>query len=228
MKLKVISTGSTGNSYILTNNQNQHLIIDAGLPIGEIKKGLDYDLEHVVGAVISHSHKDHCLSVPKLKNMGIPCYEPYKDRLQYMKTKLGNFSITSFPVPHHGTENRGFLITSDNTVFCYLTDLEYLPYDLSSKGINILLIELNYQKDRVDESTHLEHTVLGHLEQDTAIDIMAHYKDTLRKVILCHMSQSGALNRELAMKKIREAIPDYIEVDFAKPNTEYNLNECPF
>ena len=38
MTLKTIATGSTGNCYILTSDSGKHLILDAGIPIAEIKK----------------------------------------------------------------------------------------------------------------------------------------------------------------------------------------------
>ena len=46
MTLKCLATGSDGNSFILTNNAGHHLMIEAGLPIGELKKGIDYDIEN--------------------------------------------------------------------------------------------------------------------------------------------------------------------------------------
>ena len=41
MKLKIISTGSQGNSYIL-ENENEALIIEAGVRFIEIKKALSF------------------------------------------------------------------------------------------------------------------------------------------------------------------------------------------
>lgn len=40
MKLKCIATGSTGNCYTLTSNSGETIILDCGIPIKEIKKGL--------------------------------------------------------------------------------------------------------------------------------------------------------------------------------------------
>lgn len=53
--LKCIGTGSSGNCYIL-NVDDKKLILDAGLPIKQIKNGLDWTLGGLSGAVISHSH----------------------------------------------------------------------------------------------------------------------------------------------------------------------------
>ena len=56
MKLKCIATGSSGNCYTLTANNGETLIIDCGIPIKEIKKGLDWHIRGIKGVIISHTH----------------------------------------------------------------------------------------------------------------------------------------------------------------------------
>ena len=56
MKLKCIATGSTGNCYALTSNSGETLILDCGIPIKEIKKGLDWNIRGIKGVIISHTH----------------------------------------------------------------------------------------------------------------------------------------------------------------------------
>lgn len=229
MTLKTLSTGSNGNCYILTSDSGKHLILDAGIVLSEIKKGLDFDIGNVDGCIITHGHQDHCRTATWIKAMGIPVFEPYKDvEHKRLKTRLGEFQIESFDVPHHETENRGFLITVDGTTIAYMTDLEYCGWDLSSRNINVLLLEMNYQKSRIEGSTHLEHTVLGHCEEQTAIDIIKANSKYLRTVILCHMSNSGALDRDLAMQHIREQIPAFIEVRWSVPGESVDISEIPF
>lgn len=73
---------------------------------------------------------NHSLSADKIRYMGIPVFEPYKDtEHKRFRTKLGGFQIESFPVPHNGNENRGFLIKADGQLICFLIDLEYNPWD---------------------------------------------------------------------------------------------------
>ena len=55
MKLNCISTGSSGNCYLLENNQ-EVLILDCGVASMDIKKALDFDLGGIVGVVVTHSH----------------------------------------------------------------------------------------------------------------------------------------------------------------------------
>ena len=51
MKLKCIETGSTGNCYTLRCESGETLILDCGIPIKEIKKGLNWNVKDVVGVL---------------------------------------------------------------------------------------------------------------------------------------------------------------------------------
>ena len=58
IKLKVLGSGSSGNCYIL-ENENEALIIEAGLPFMEVKKALNFNVMKIVGMISSHEHGDH-------------------------------------------------------------------------------------------------------------------------------------------------------------------------
>ena len=229
MKFKCISTGSDGNAFVLTNDQGHHLLLEAGIPLPQIKRGLHYDIENLQGCVVSHSHLDHSLSVSKIRKMGIPMLLPYKLESKRLRTMIGDYIIETFPLPHNGVENRGFLITSGEQTVCFMTDFEYCPYDLTSRNIDTMIIEMNYQADRIsDMDEHRRHVVLGHSEEKTTIEILKQNIKSLKNVIFIHMSNSGSLDRELAMKHVREVIPEYITVEWANPGKTYNISLIPF
>ena len=229
MTLKCIATGSDGNSYAIKADNGEILLLDAGIPIDEIKKGIGFDVGHLEGCVVSHEHKDHSLSVSKLRKMGVPMLLPYRLEAKRLRTMIGSYIIESFPVPHNGVENRAFLITIDGVKILYATDYEYIPYDLSNQGINIALVEMNYQTNRIaDMDEHRRHVVLGHAEEKTVIDFLSTIKKNLRKVILCHMSKSGSLDKRTAMDNLREVIPEYISIDWATAGESYNISTIPF
>lgn len=56
MKLKVLGSGSSGNSYIMTDDNDQHLIVECGIHASEIKKAIDFNLEKVAGVIVTHGH----------------------------------------------------------------------------------------------------------------------------------------------------------------------------
>lgn len=230
MKIKTLATGSTGNCYILTSDSGKHLILDAGVIIPEIKKGIDYDVGNIEGCIVTHCHMDHAKSAMWIKAMGIPVWRPYEDtEHKRLKTKMGCFEISCFDVPHNGCENRAFIIKVDGVTILYATDFEYIPYDLTKQGINIALVEMNYQSDRINSlDQHRQHTVLGHAEEQTVIELVSTIVNRLRKVVLCHMSMSGALDRALAIEHMREVIPAYIGIQYAKAGEEIDISEVPF
>ena len=70
MKLRCLGSGSSGNSYILEASDGI-LLIEAGIPIMEVKKALRFDLSKVRGCLISHRHNDHAKYVNDFLMAGI-------------------------------------------------------------------------------------------------------------------------------------------------------------
>lgn len=54
-KLKILSSNSSGNAYILECN-GERLLLELGIGWQEILKGLNYKLGNVMGVLVSHSH----------------------------------------------------------------------------------------------------------------------------------------------------------------------------
>ena len=208
MKILTIGTGSKGNSYILTSENGKHLILDAGLPIAEIKRGLGFDIGNVEGCIVTHKHTDHSKSASKIENMGIRVFRPYYIMNKFLKTQIGEFAITTFDVPHNGIDNRAVIIKADGETILYATDFEYIPYKLREQRFTAMLVECNYQADMIAESTHLTHTVLGHCELSTCRDFASeNVTDALKTIILIHPSQSGGLDKARAVTEIQAVAP---------------------
>lgn len=55
LQIDTIGTGSKGNCYLLEAD-NETLILDCGVPVAEIKKGLNFQLGGIVGVAVTHSH----------------------------------------------------------------------------------------------------------------------------------------------------------------------------
>lgn len=55
MLLKCIATGSKGNSYALISDE-EILLIEAGVPLMEVKKAIDFQISKIVGCLVSHEH----------------------------------------------------------------------------------------------------------------------------------------------------------------------------
>lgn len=241
MKLKCIVTGSTGNCYILTSNSGETLILDCGIPIKEIKKGLNWNVKDVVGVLCTHKHLDHSKSLNDFKAMGIPIYAPYL-KIDYMSMNMGGFTVKPFDLTTvdgswtHTDANGepcpifGFLITHPEMGrMLYITDCELIKWKF--KDINHILLGVNYDKDLVDtDNPKANHVFRGHLSIDTACDfVRANDSDSLQNVIMCHLSSENA-DKDSFVEKMKNAV-NGANVDVAERNKEWllaNPNECPF
>lgn len=240
MKLKCIATGSTGNCYTLTSESGETLILDCGIPIKEIKKGLDWNIKDVVGVLCTHQHSDHNKSLKDFINMGIPVFAPYLS-LESMKMEtefnIRMFDLTTIDGSWTHTDANGepcpifgFLITHPEMGrMLYITDCELIKWKF--KDINHILLGVNYDKDLVDtDNPKANHVFRGHLSIDTACDfVRANDSDSLQNVIMCHLSSENA-DKDSFVEKMKNAV-NGANVDVAERNKEWllaNPNECPF
>lgn len=241
MKLKCIVTGSTGNCYILTSNSGETLILDCGIPIKEIKKGLNWNVKDVVGVLCTHKHLDHSKSLNDFKAMGIPIYAPYL-KIDYMSMNMGEFTVKPFDLTTidgswtHTNANGepcpifGFLIThKEMGRMLYITDCEVVKWKF--KDINHILLGVNYDKDLVDtDNPKANHVFRGHLSIDTACDfVKANDLDSLQNVIMCHLSSENA-DKDSFIEKMKNAV-NVANVYVAEQGKSWILrkgDECPF
>lgn len=56
IRFRCAGSGSSGNCYSLTDESGKILLLDAGIPLPEIKKLVKWKVGDVVGTFISHSH----------------------------------------------------------------------------------------------------------------------------------------------------------------------------
>lgn len=242
MKLKCIATGSTGNCYLLTSDNGETLILDCGIPIKEIKKGLDWNIKDVVGVLCTHKHLDHSKSLKDFETMGIPVFVPYISK-KPMKIGNGDFRVQAFDLTTidgswtHTDANGepcpiyGFLIThKEMGRMLYITDCEVVKWRF--KDINHTLLGVNYDKDLIDRDNtgKANHVFRGHLSIDTACDfVKANYSDSLQNVIMCHLSSENS-DRDSFIEKMKK-VACGANVDVAVAGKSWDLrnpSECPF
>lgn len=173
--------------------------------------------------------------------MGIPILAPYLgDSCKSMN--MGEFTVKPFDLTTidgswtHTDANGepcpiyGFLITHPEMGrMLYITDCELIKWKF--KGINHILLGVNYDRDLVDtDNPKANHVFRGHLSIDTACDfVKANYSDSLQNVIMCHLSSENA-DKDNFIKQMKK-VACGANVDVAEPNKEWILrkeNECPF
>lgn len=242
MKLKCLGSSSAGNCYTLTSNNGETLILDCGIPIKEIKKGLDWNIKDVVGVLCTHKHLDHSKSVKDFRQMGIRIYGLYSKAVPMRTMKIGEFTVKPFDLTtidgswtHTNADGTpcpifGFLITHPEMgKMLYITDCEVIKWKF--KDINHILLGINYDKDLVDtDNPKVSHVFRGHLSIDTACDfVKANDSDSLQNVIMCHLSSENA-DKDKFIEKMKNAV-NGANVDVAVAEKSWDLknpNECPF
>lgn len=242
MYLKCLGSSSAGNCYLLTSNSGETLILDCGIPIKEIKKGLGWNIKDVVGVLCTHKHLDHSKSVEDFEAMGIQILAPYLgDSCKTMN--MGEFTVKPFDLTTidgswtHTNANGepcpifGFLIThKEMGRMLYITDCEVVKWKF--KDINHILLGVNYGKDLIDRDNtgKANHVFRGHLSIDTACDfVKANYSDSLQNVIMCHLSSENADSDSFIEKMKKVAYGANVDVAVAGKSWDLkNPSECPF
>lgn len=56
MILKCLGSESKGNSYTLTSDSGEVLILEAGINIKDVMQSVQFDIDKIVGVCVSHVH----------------------------------------------------------------------------------------------------------------------------------------------------------------------------
>ncbi|MCM2675599.1 MBL fold metallo-hydrolase [Alkalicoccobacillus plakortidis] len=222
IEVKALRSSSKGNCYHITDGTTS-LLIECGIKLNEIQKGIGFKLSEVQGCLISHEHKDHSLAVNELLKRGINCYTssgtieeldvdhhrllPVKSKLPF---KIGTWSIVPFDVQHDVSEPFGFLLVNkagDKLLFA--TDTYYIKYRFF--GLTHIMIEANYSKEILDRKIEQGHVpalmkdrlMRSHFSLENVKDFFkVNDMSKVQEIWLLHLSDSNsdasAFKREIA------------------------------
>ena len=223
MDIQIIASGSSGNCCRVSDGKTE-LLIDAGIPINEINKALNFNLHSIEGMLLTHEHCDHSKAVHKIIKSGINVYSSAGTfealgisghRAKTVKAlvpfEVGTFKITPLETVHDAAEPLGYLIISRETKesLLYFTDTSYFKYVV--KNINYLCVECNYDEATLTENTENGGTntslaarnVKNHMGLGTLIDYINAVKCTeLREIHILHISQNN-VNAKLMKSEIQ-------------------------
>ena len=213
-KLKIISTGSSGNCYILEEN-GQIVILDVGIRMADIKKGIGFRIADIITVFSSHGHKDHCQSERKFINMGADVFAPYHSENLMQVHKNKGWYFRSFDLPHGDCPNAGtYIMSPEGHKIVYATDFQYCSYKFTKLGINTFLIECNHDDEfgKEENEGHWEHSVRDHSSVSTVCEFLRVNKtDEMRTVILCHTSENN-LNVKDAVYRVKDVVGENVNV----------------
>lgn len=252
MILRVIGTGSKGNCYLLEADKGS-LMLDAGMRWSATLNGLPNGLKNVNGCLITHEHKDHCLSALELLGRGIDCYmsegtakaiiqgaeRPFLKGLKQptqlpacQPLSIPPFTVMPFNTEHDAVEPYGFLIRYEPTgeTIVYATDTFFVRYQFP--GVHYWIIECNYTNNLAETLLETGNDALykrlmkSHMSLERLVDLFAANDLTkTRNIVLVHLSDSRS-DEDLMVKTISEATRNTTHA--AHNGDVIKLGETPF
>lgn len=208
MDIKVIASGSSGNSYLIGDGKTR-LLLDAGISFKRIQVGCGFKTSGIAVCLVTHRHGDHAMAIPKLLQRGIPVhsnanvaklYEGVQQVTALKEYTVGTLRILPFEV-EHDVPCFGYQITSEETgeKLVYITDSAYVRYTFT--GLTHIMIEANYaQEIIIDNAKHeriplylAERVIQTHMSIETLLDLLqANDMSKVRQIYLLHLSDGNS------------------------------------
>ncbi len=246
MILECLESSSAGNCYIFHASDGQKLIVECGVRYSDILKAIGWNPSKVAGCIITHEHRDHCESFPKMVKAGIKCYalpevfESFGYTSNFMSERItppnifnvGKFMVKPFPV-RHDVPCLGFIIAHKemgSTMF--LTDTMYTEF--RPKGLNHIMIEANYSDEilqynidnREEPASMRDRLLASHMEIANTIKILNSTNlDFVNEVVLLHLSARNG-NPTAFQARVKESIT--LPVYTASKRLKLNFNKTPY
>jgi len=164
MDIKVLASGSSGNCYLVSDGVTP-LLLECGISIKQIRRGLGFGLTNVAACLVSHEHQDHAKAVADVLRAGVEVYTSpgtikvlglEHHRLRPVRAKetfkVGTWTVRAFETQHDAQEPLGFLLHSNVTGerLLYATDTYYIRYKFPR--LNYIMVECNYAMDILEDN----------------------------------------------------------------------------
>lgn len=155
MEFTALASSSRGCCYRLSDGRTP-LLLECGLPLAEIRRGVGFRLSEVAGVLVSHEHMDHARAAADLTRAGVEVYASEatsealglrgRHRLHYLRAeetvRIGTWRVLPWDAVHD-VPCLGFLLASDaGDRVLYATDTAYIPYRF--EGLTVLAVECNH------------------------------------------------------------------------------------
>ena len=249
MKLHVLGSSSSGNCYLFQSEKTgEVLAVEAGVKFNKVKKVLDFNLNSIVGCIVSHEHGDHAKCVGDFITACIPCYMSQgtkhalgfsssywaKGLLPFEQVVINGFRVIPFPVQHDAAEPYGYLIRHEECgTVLFATDTYFLKYKFP--GLNNVMLECNYSKEILDanftagriDKKRYERTIKSHMSYDNCLlTLQANDLSQVCNILLLHLSDNNSNATEF-IHGIERLYPE-IEITAATNGLSLTFNKNPY
>ena len=196
---------------LYVESDNTKLLIDAGVSLKKIEKGLDtinVSPSSLDGILVTHEHSDHIQSLGNLsKKFNLPVFANSEtfdampkqtdkistENINKFKIKqkfsINDIEITPFAIPHDAANPCGFNISCNDDKISIATDIGHMTNEIIKQleGSKFVLLESNY---------------------DTEVLKLSKYPFSLKKRIA---GPNGHLSNEIASKVINYLLHDNLK-----------------
>jgi len=221
MEFCSLGSGSSGNSFIVKNNQTI-LMIDCGFGMKETIDRLEkYQINpsEINAILLTHEHEDHIKGAFSLANkFQIPIYlshgtyqmshkkinDGYKIKFEILNNfdsfMIDDISVSPMPVPHDAREPLQYRFDSMDKSIAIMTDLGKITKHVVQKlsRINLLVLEFNHDEKMLNDSDYpasLKKRIngqYGHLENKESLKLLSSINHPeLSWVIAAHLSETN-------------------------------------
>lgn len=235
MKVKILASGSKGNSTLIKSSSDMFLI-DIGISTLKLKRILEdegLNVGDLSGVFISHCHSDHISGLLSLvKKYKIKVYvtdRVYLDIKKYVAfddvvlvndfCQIGDLTIKLINTSHDVSSN-GYVVFDGSSSLVYITDTGYINkkyFDLLSNR-TMYIIESNHNEEMLLNGPYpfeLKKRVLsdkGHLSNGYTGRLLAKLiGNNTKRVILAHISENNN-TYELAYDEVKKEL-DLVGID---------------
>ena len=214
MKVKVLSSGSKGNTtYIET--ENTKILIDLGNSCKYVKERLmelNVDPRSIDAILVTHIHNDHIRGLKvfcKQFNTKVYCtdkmikYMEYINNYNLIEDKdfvIGDFNIHVIKTSHDTDDSNGYVISSNETSIVYITDTGYINkrYFDELRNKELYILESNHDIEMLNNSSYpyeLRKRIYGDKGHLSNVDCSKYLSDFVgdrtKCIMLAHLSEEN-------------------------------------
>ncbi len=215
MKVKVLASGSKGNSTLI-QTEKLKILIDMGVTYqylaSELEK-VNVSPKELDAILITHTHSDHIKGLASLvKKTNLRVYV-LEEMVEELAKKIPKENLFLYDNPliledlkinliriSHDVEGVGFVLEEKNHSLVYITDTGYIneKYFPLLKNREVYIIESNHDEEMLMEGPYpyiLKQRVIsdkGHLSNSTTANYLLEVVgEKTKKIILAHISENN-------------------------------------